>query len=153
MYLIILNPARQFNNPQNLQVILQRTGVTYVDINYMENVTAYVQRYSRRSPYYFNAYGVTKQSWTNNVTVSFNVDLKWFCICSFSVTISQCYQTFPKWGIYYQYQINYGWCIYLLLLLNIWRYIPLVKTVFLTFQWIQVNVVMIDLNFVIRYFS
>ncbi|KAL0818675.1 hypothetical protein ABMA28_008026 [Loxostege sticticalis] len=55
---------------QCLQIITERATLEYANEKYVENVSVFITRYGRRSPYYMNILGRNKHTWTNNVTIN-----------------------------------------------------------------------------------
>ncbi|KAJ8725389.1 hypothetical protein PYW08_003572 [Mythimna loreyi] len=52
-----------------MEVIPERANVVYMNPKYVyTNATVNVRRYGRKSRYYINVEGVTKHTWTNNMT-------------------------------------------------------------------------------------
>ncbi|CAH0702058.1 unnamed protein product [Spodoptera exigua] len=59
---------------RGMEVIPERANATFVNPKYTSNVTINIRRYSRRSRYYINLMGNTKQVWNNNITVDIKVN-------------------------------------------------------------------------------
>ncbi|KAH9634815.1 hypothetical protein HF086_012229, partial [Spodoptera exigua] len=59
---------------EGMEVIPERANATFVNPKYTSNVTINIRRYSRRSRYYINLMGNTKQVWNNNITVDIKVN-------------------------------------------------------------------------------
>ncbi|KAF9822396.1 hypothetical protein SFRURICE_017671 [Spodoptera frugiperda] len=57
-----------------MQVIPERSNVTFSNPKYVANVTLNIRRYSRKSAYYINLMGINKQTWTNNITVDVKIN-------------------------------------------------------------------------------
>ncbi|XP_035436231.2 uncharacterized protein LOC118266788 [Spodoptera frugiperda] len=57
-----------------MQVIPERSNVTFSNPKYVSNLTLNIRRYSRKSAYYINLMGINKQTWTNNITVDVKIN-------------------------------------------------------------------------------